>query len=82
MRRASAAASAAPPGKPQEQARGLGSGVIVASDGYIVTNNHVIEGADRLEVTLNDNSIYNATVVGSDPATDVALLKSTQRIFR
>lgn len=61
--------------KPQEQARGLGSGVIVASDGYIVTNNHVIEGADRLEVTLNDNSIYNATVVGSDPATDVALLK-------
>jgi len=61
--------------KPQEQARGLGSGVILSSDGYIVTNNHVIEGADRLEVTLNDNSIYNATVVGTDPATDVALLK-------
>lgn len=61
--------------KPKEQARGLGSGVILTSDGYIVTNNHVIDGADRLEVTLNDNSIYNATVVGTDPATDVALLK-------
>ena len=61
--------------KPQEQARGLGSGVILSPDGYIVTNNHVIDGADRLEVTLNDNSIYNATVVGTDPATDVALIK-------
>lgn len=59
----------------REMQRGLGSGVILSSDGYIVTNNHVIEGADRLEVTLNDNSIYNATVVGSDPSTDVALLK-------
>ncbi len=59
----------------REQPRGLGSGVILSSDGYIVTNNHVIDGADRLEVTLNDNSIYNATVVGTDPATDVALLK-------
>lgn len=59
----------------QEQPRGLGSGVILSEDGYIVTNNHVIDGADRLEVTLNDNSIYNATVIGTDPATDVALLK-------
>ena len=59
----------------QEQPRGLGSGVILSSDGYIVTNNHVIDGAERLEVTLNDNSIYNAKVVGTDPATDVALLK-------
>lgn len=58
-----------------EQQRGLGSGVILSSDGYIVTNNHVIDGAERLEVTLNDNSIYNAKVVGSDPSTDVALLK-------
>lgn len=58
-----------------EQQRGLGSGVILSSDGYIVTNNHVIDGAERLEVTLNDNSIYNATVVGTDAATDVALLK-------
>lgn len=59
----------------QEQPMGLGSGVILSEDGYIVTNNHVIDGADRLEVTLNDNSIYNATVVGTDPVTDVALLK-------
>ncbi|MBD5224997.1 MAG: Do family serine endopeptidase [Bacteroidales bacterium] len=58
-----------------ELQRGLGSGVILSSDGYIVTNNHVIQGADRLEVTLNDNSIYNAKVIGSDPTTDVALLK-------
>lgn len=59
----------------QEQPMGLGSGVILSEDGYIVTNNHVIDGADRLEVTLNDNSIYNATVIGTDPATDVALIK-------
>ena len=59
----------------QERQRGLGSGVILSTDGYIVTNNHVIDGADRLEVTLNDNSIYNATVIGTDPTTDVALLK-------
>jgi len=67
----------APRQQPQngEQQRGLGSGVILSSDGYIVTNNHVIDGADRLEVTLNDNSIYNAKVIGSDPSTDVALLK-------
>lgn len=58
-----------------EQARGLGSGVILSPDGYIVTNNHVIQGADRLEVTLNDNSIYNAKVIGTDPTTDVALIK-------
>ena len=63
-------------GEPKaEQERGLGSGVILSSDGYIVTNNHVIDGAERLEVTLNDNSIYNAKVVGTDPSTDVALLK-------
>lgn len=58
-----------------EQQRGLGSGVILSADGYIVTNNHVIDGAERLEVTLNDNSIYNAKVIGTDPSTDVALLK-------
>lgn len=63
------------PNEKSEQQMGLGSGVIISSDGYIVTNNHVIDGADRLEITLNDNSIYNAKVIGSDPATDVALLK-------
>ncbi len=58
-----------------EQQLGLGSGVIISPDGYIVTNNHVIDGAERLEITLNDNRIFNATVVGTDPDTDVALLK-------
>ncbi|MCF0213386.1 MAG: Do family serine endopeptidase [Muribaculaceae bacterium] len=55
--------------------QGLGSGVIISSDGYIVTNNHVIDGADRLEVTLNDNRSFNARVIGADPTTDLALLK-------
>lgn len=59
----------------QEQPLGLGSGVIISPDGYIATNNHVIDGADRLEVTLNDNRTFNATVVGADPATDLALVK-------
>lgn len=59
----------------KEQPLGLGSGVIISSDGYIATNNHVIDGADRLEVTLNDNRTFNATVVGSDSATDLALIK-------
>ena len=54
---------------------GLGSGVILSADGYIVTNNHVIDGADKLEVLLNDNSTYEATVIGTDEATDLALIK-------
>lgn len=55
--------------------RGMGSGVIISSDGYIITNNHVIDGAERLEVTLNDNRTFNAVKVGEDEATDLALLK-------
>lgn len=54
---------------------GLGSGVILSADGYIVTNNHVIDGADKLEVLLNDNSTYEARVIGTDEATDLALIK-------
>ena len=54
---------------------GLGSGVILSEDGYIVTNNHVIDGAEKLEVLLNDNSTYEATVIGTDEATDLALIK-------
>lgn len=54
---------------------GSGSGVIVSSQGYIVTNNHVIEDASEVEVILNDNSKYTATVVGTDPSTDIAVLK-------
>jgi len=59
---------------PKDQV-GLGSGVIIDPDGYIVTNNHVIAGADIIEVTLENNRIYRATLVGTDPATDIALLK-------
>ena len=63
-------------GAPQQRERvGSGSGVIIREDGYIVTNNHVIDGATRIEVTLNNNQTYPATLVGTDPATDVALLK-------
>jgi len=52
-----------------------GSGVIVSSEGYIVTNNHVIAEASEIEVTLNDNSKYTAKLVGTDPSTDIAVLK-------
>jgi serine protease Do len=54
---------------------GFGSGVIISPDGYIVTNNHVIDGADSIQVTLNNNKSYTATVVGRDPDTDIALIK-------
>lgn len=64
-------------GTPQQsQPRvGFGSGVIISSDGYIITNNHVIEGADELEVTTNDNKEYKAKLIGGDPVTDIALIK-------
>ncbi len=54
---------------------GTGSGVIISSDGYIITNNHVIKGAKKLEVTLNNKVTYNAEIVGVDESTDIALLK-------
>ncbi len=60
---------------PEQRQLGLGSGVIISKDGLIVTNNHVIDGAERLEVTLNDNRNFTATVVGADPVTDLALIK-------
>lgn len=63
------------PQQPREQQLGLGSGVILSPDGYIVTNNHVIDEAERLEVTLNDNRTFDATVIGTDPSTDLALIK-------
>ncbi len=52
-----------------------GSGVIISPDGYIVTNNHVVNGADELTVTLNDNREYSARIIGTDPNTDLALIK-------
>ena len=61
-------------GRPTLQ-QGSGSGVIISPDGYIITNNHVIDNASQLEVTLNDNTKYTASVVGTDPKTDIALLK-------
>jgi serine protease Do len=61
-----------------QQVEGIGSGVIVSEDGYIVTNNHVIEGASAIEVTLNDGRAFEAQVVGRDPNTDLALLKIEQ----
>ena len=54
---------------------GTGSGVIVSPDGYIITNNHVIDGATKIEVTTNDNVRYTAQLVGTDPYTDIAVLK-------
>ena len=64
-----------PEGSQQRERVGSGSGVIIREDGYIVTNNHVIDGANKIEVTINNNQTYEATMVGTDHATDVALLK-------
>jgi Do/DeqQ family serine protease len=63
-------------GAPQQREKvGSGSGVIIREDGYIVTNNHVIDGATKIEVTLNNNQTYSAVLVGTAPTTDVALFK-------
>lgn len=62
----------------EQQVIGSGSGVIISSDGYIITNNHVIRGARELEITLNNKESYNAEVVGIDESTDIALLKIEQ----
>lgn len=66
------------PNRGQQQpreGRSSGSGVIISEDGYIVTNNHVIENASRIDVSLEDNTRYTARVIGTDPTTDLALLK-------
>lgn len=52
-----------------------GSGVIISNDGYIVTNNHVIEKSEKIKVTLHDNRTYDAKLIGTDPSTDIALIK-------
>jgi serine protease DegQ len=61
----------------EPQQAGLGSGVIVSADGYILTNNHVVEGADEIEVILNDSRHAIAKVIGTDPDSDLAILKIT-----
>lgn len=58
---------------------GFGSGVIISSDGYIVTNHHVIEDSDQIEVTLNDKRSFKVKLVGLDPSTDIALLKVDEK---
>ncbi|AUC76010.1 trypsin-like peptidase domain-containing protein [Olleya sp. Bg11-27] len=60
---------------PQKRQLGTGSGVIISPDGYIITNNHVIEDSEALSITLNDNRTLNAKIIGTDPKTDIALLK-------
>ena len=57
------------------RSQGAGSGVIISKDGYILTNNHVVEGAKEIRVTLWDRSVYLAEVIGVDPSTDLAVLK-------
>ena len=54
---------------------GTGSGVIISSDGYIITNNHVIKGASEIEVTMNNKKVFKAELIGADPTNDIALLK-------
>lgn len=65
------------PGFRQEQqpVQGSGSGVIISKDGYIITNNHVVEGAEEIKVTLNDKRSFDAKVIGRDPSTDLAIIK-------
>ncbi len=61
--------------RPQGPQKASGSGVIISTDGYIVTNNHVVEKADKIEVTMNDKRTFQAKVIGTDPNTDLALIK-------
>lgn len=60
---------------PDNVSVGYGSGVVISPDGYIVTNNHVVEGANKIEVTFNNKHKKNATIIGTDPSTDLALIK-------
>lgn len=69
-------------GRPQQQSQqqqATGSGVIISQDGYIVTNNHVVENAEKVEITLNNNQSYDAKIIGTDPSTDLALLKIEEK---
>src|SRR3984957_14098763 len=64
------------PEQPQNQGeKALGSGVVISSDGYILTNNHVVQNARTIQIKLTDNRTFSGKVIGTDPATDVALVK-------
>jgi Do/DeqQ family serine protease len=65
----------APDQERDSKQEGLGSGVIISADGYILTNNHVVEGADELKVSLTDDREFTAKIIGADPKTDVAVIK-------
>lgn len=64
---------------PKNMPSGLGSGVIISPDGYIISNNHVVAGANKLEVVLSNKKSYIATLVGTDPNTDISLLKIEEK---
>jgi Do/DeqQ family serine protease len=64
-----------PQQQPEQRRSGLGSGVIISTDGYILTNHHVVDGAEQIKVDLNDNRTLDAKLVGSDPPSDLAVLK-------
>ncbi|MBN8822439.1 MULTISPECIES: trypsin-like peptidase domain-containing protein [unclassified Spirosoma] len=63
-----------PPGRGESDG-GTGSGFIISTDGYIITNNHVVAGASKIQVSLPDSNEYEATLIGRDPATDIAVIK-------
>ncbi len=65
----------------EREAQSLGSGFIISADGYVLTNNHVIADADEIIVRLADRSELQATLVGADPRTDVALLKIEEKTY-
>lgn len=69
----------APRTREAPQRMGFGSGVIVSDDGYIITNNHVIDNSDKITVVLNDRKEYEAKVIGTDPNTDIALIKIEEK---
>ncbi|PZP65712.1 trypsin-like peptidase domain-containing protein, partial [Methylorubrum populi] len=66
-----------PGGRGMPQRGGVGSGFIISADGYVVTNNHVVDHAKTVQVTLDDGRTLDAKVIGKDPKTDIALLKIT-----
>ena len=68
------------PSRPQIE-HGLGSGVIISPDGYIVTNNHVVQGAVDIRVTMSDKRVFSAKLIGTDPLTDLAVIKISGKDF-